>query len=142
MAKPKFSRRMHTRTTTEMVSYHVQEVLPQIPVELWDTLCSQYHANHGVICIIPTGKDNVGGTDWRDIRYISIPEFWFLRLSMVQRRCRTWRNQTRKIPWSIPSHRISHELLGLSIKRNTNVQNNRTTSHKFGITNKTMQDFF
>ena len=30
-------------TQTEMVSYHVQEVLPQISVDIWDTLCIQYH---------------------------------------------------------------------------------------------------
>ena len=105
---PKCSRRMHTRTTTEMVSYHVQDVFPQSPVELWDTLCSQDHANHGVICSRPTGKDTVGGTDWWDTRHISILGFWFIWLSMVQRRCRTSRDQTKKISWSLPSHSISH----------------------------------
>ena len=117
----KCSRRMHTRTTTDMVSYHVHNVLPQSPADLWDTLCSQDYANHGVICRIHTGKDTVGGTDWWDTRNISIPGFWFLRLSMVKRRRRTWRDQTRNIPWSLPLHRISHELLAFSRKRNTDV---------------------
>ena len=140
--KPKFSRRMHTRTMTEMVSHYIQDVLPQSPVELWDILCSQDHANHGAICSRPTGKDDVGGTYWWNTRHISIPLFWFLRSSMVQRRCRTWRNQTREITWSLPSHRISYDLLGFASKRNTNVQNNHTTCHKFGITNRTMKETF
>ena len=67
-------------------------------------------------------------------------EFGFYESIMVQRRCRTWRDQNSKIPRSIPSHRISHELLGFASKWNTDVQNNRTTSHKFGITNRTMQE--
>ena len=127
-------------TTTDMALYHVQDVLPHAPVELWDTLCSQDHANHDVICSRPTGKDTVGGTDWWDTRHISIPGFWFLQSGMVQRRCRTWINQTREIPRRLPSHRISHELLGFASKRNTDVQNNRTTIHIFGITNRTMQE--
>ena len=138
----KCSRRMHTRTTTEMVSYHAQDVLTQRFVELWDTLCSQDHENHGVICSRPTRKDVVGSTDWWENRHISIPGFWFLRSGMFQRRCRTWRDQTRKIPRSLPSHRISHEVLGFVSKWNTDVYNNHTTSHKFGITNRTMQETF
>ena len=138
----KCSRRMHTRTKIEMVSYHVHEVFPQSPVEFWNTLCSQYHANHSVICSRPTCKDTVGSTDWWYTRHISIPGLRFLRSGMVQIRCRTWKNQTREIPRSIPSHRISHELLGFASKRNTDVQNNCTTSHKFGITYRTMQETF
>ena len=107
-------------------------------VELWDTICSQDHANHGVIYSRTTGKDTVGGTDRWDTRHISIPGFLFLQPSMVQRRFRTWRDQARKIPRILPSHRISHELLDFSSKQNTDVQNNCTTSHKFGITNRTM----
>ena len=106
--KPKCSRRMHMRATKAMVSYHIQDVLPHRSVELWDTLCRQNHANHGVICSRHTGKDNVGSTDWWDNRHISIHVFWLLKLGVVQRRCRNWRNQTRDIPWSLPPHRISH----------------------------------
>ena len=140
--KPKFSRKMHKRTRTEMVLYHVQDVLPHSSVEVWCTLCSQDPSNHGVICSRPTEKDTVGSTYWWDTRHISIPVFWFIWSVMVQRICRTWRNQNRVIPWGLLSHRISHELLGIFIKRNTNVQNNRTTIHKFGITNITMQETF
>ena len=68
--------------------------------------------------------------------------FGFYKSSMVQIIFRTRRDQTRKIPRSLPSHRISHELLGFASKRNTDVQNNRTTSHKFGITNRKMQEKF
>ena len=62
--KPKCSGKMHTRTTTEMVLYHVQEVLPQRSVKLLDTLCIQDHSNHGIICSRPIGEDTVGSTDW------------------------------------------------------------------------------
>ena len=51
-------------------------------------------------------------------------------------------DRTRKIPRSLRLHMISHELLGFSSKRNTDVQNNRTKSHKLGITNRTMQETF
>ena len=64
MVKPKCSKRMHMITMTEIVSCHVQDILPQISVELVDTLCSQDHSNQGVICSRPTGKDTIGRTDW------------------------------------------------------------------------------
>ena len=69
-------------------------------------------------------------------------DFGFYKLGLVQRRCMSWRDQTRKIHRSLPLHRISHELLGFASKWNTDVQNNRTTSHKFGITNRTMKEIF
>ena len=68
--KPKYSRRMHTRTATDILSYHINDVFHQSSVDLWDTLSIQYNVNHGIILSRPTWKDTVGSTGWRETKHI------------------------------------------------------------------------